>query len=172
MVTHSSILAWKFHEQSSLAGYLLSIILQKSQTQLRKWAHILRNPGKEQTSPCPLILLRGHQRKRKEMEIQFTQRFHTTFSLPHISKNKLTSQRKSWFINRHSPLPSICQLVKAGIGYMIDDQTVMDISAKFMSVCHVLLSKENNYFKTYIYVAKQNQEKNYISSQENTFQFS
>ena len=49
-------------------------------------------------------------------------------TLPHpISKNKLSSQRKSWFINRHSPLPSICQLVKAGIGYMIDDQTVMDI---------------------------------------------
>ena len=94
-------------------------------------------------------------------------------TLPHpISKNKLTSQRKSWFINRHSPLPSICQLVKAGISYMTDDQTVMDISTKFISVCHVLLSKENNYFKTYIYVAKQNWEKNYILSRQSTFQCS
>ena len=38
MATHSSILAWKFHAQRSLAGYRVHGVA-KSQTRLSDWAH-------------------------------------------------------------------------------------------------------------------------------------
>ena len=34
MATHSSIFAWKFHEQRSLVGYTVQGVLTKSQTRL------------------------------------------------------------------------------------------------------------------------------------------